>query len=181
MATLCAFALISLISLGISGGPSFGGQKVLTTGTYAGLFVPNNLGENSLGLFTVTIPRTGLGTGTAALFRNGLAYPGTMQAVADPDSANMTGVVDCSFNVTFTSQKDAQGNTTNTVVTYKANGGVQTQIKPNRNRISTASARLTGTGELTYVQIGFANSAPNGNSNGPIDYSVVGFKQAEAQ
>src|SRR4051812_35681660 len=85
----------------IDGGPfDGGGTRVNVVGTYAGVFAPKsvNIGEgvssrdNSLGLFTASVPSTGLATGTASVFRNGYAYPGTIEAVADPDSAKMRGV-----------------------------------------------------------------------------------------
>src|ERR1700730_9159884 len=110
----------------IKRGPIYGGPKVRTTGTYAGLFVP--AGDNSLGIFTASIPKSGLGTGTVAFFRNGIFYPGTIQGIADPDSAVLTAVVSSTFNITFTSEADPVTHTTkNTVVTFNANGDIAGQ------------------------------------------------------
>src|SRR5882724_2274702 len=95
----------------IDGGPVFGGGgQVTVTGIYAGVFVPIKivvdpgpppvtLTDNSLVLFTLIIPKVGLGTGTTAVFRNGFFYSGTIQGSADPDSARLTGVVNASFEL----------------------------------------------------------------------------------
>lgn len=163
------------------GGPTFG-NHVTTTGIYAGLFFPTDNTDNSLGIFSAIIPKTGLGTGTVALFREGIAYPGTITAIADPDSAKLTAIANASISITFTSEKDMQGNTTSTVVTYNANGRIDGTIKANTNLNSTAIARITGTANITYARVGSIGgiaSAPAGNSNGPIPYTVSGFKQAE--
>jgi hypothetical protein len=183
----CLMCLVFTLSqsFAISGGPFGGRGHVRTTGTYAGLFVPTgvNSSDNSLGLFTATVPKTGLATGTLALFRNGIFYPGTIQAIADPDSAVLTGVVSSSFNITFTSE--TSGNpptTTNIVITFNANGSVKGNIRANTLLLTAAAARINGTAAITYATVGSApgfNSDP-ANSNGPIDYKVKGFKQAEA-
>ncbi|HEY2614406.1 MAG TPA: hypothetical protein VGI42_01745 [Chthoniobacterales bacterium] len=174
------FAVVQ--TLAISGGPNYGGPQVRTTGTYAGLFVPTG-NENSLGIFSATIPKTGVGNGSVAFFRNGVFYPGTFQGLADPDSAVLTGVVSSSFNITFTSQTDAMGKTTNTVITFNANGRIDGQIRPNANRFSTASARIVGTAQITYTTVGSGPGIDlsNANSGSAIPYQVSGFKQAEAQ
>jgi hypothetical protein len=166
----------------ISGGPVFGKGQVRTTGNYAGVFVPAAM-DNSLGLFTTTIPRTGMGTGTVAFFRNGIFYPnGTIQALADPDSAVLTGVIQSSFNVTFTSEVNpVTGTTKNIVITFQANGSIKGKIRANSNIFSTAAARITGKGAITYSTIGSAPGFDSGpaNSGGPISYKVSGFKQSE--
>jgi hypothetical protein len=165
----------------IDGGPGFGGGQVQTTGNYAGLFVPRGP-DNSLGLFTTTIPRTGIGTGTLAMFRNGIFYPGTIQALADPDSAKLTGVASSSFDITFTSETSGNPPTTkNIVITFNANGSITATIRANPNTFSTAATRMRGKAKITYATVG---SAPgfddsSANSNGPIAYRVSGFKQSE--
>lgn len=166
--------LVFTISQGwaISGGPDYGGAGVRTTGVYAGLLVPT-VDPNSLGIFSLTIPKTGIGTGQVAIFRNGNYYPGTFQGIADPDSAKMTGVVSGVFQrtVAFTA-------TINYVYTYQVNGSIKAKIVANSNRNSSASARLNGDSQLTYTN---DEGNPTGDSGGPIDYDVIGFKQAEAQ
>jgi hypothetical protein len=103
-------ALICLVftmtqTFAISGGPWGRPGQTAVTGTYAGAFVPPLAGsppaesDNSLGLFTVTIPKTGVGTGTIAIFRNGHFYSGTIQATADPDSARLYATLNATFTL----------------------------------------------------------------------------------
>lgn len=173
----------------ISGGP-WGRGQVTTTGIYAGLFIPT-VSDNSLGIFSVTIPKTGVGAGAVAFFRNGIFYPnGTIQAIADPDSAVLTGVVQSTFNITFTSETSGNPPTTkDIVITFTANGSIKAKIKANTNTSTTASARIKGTADITYATVG---SAPGFDSSGgnsacpsdpstdcPIHYQVNGFKQSE--
>jgi hypothetical protein len=181
-ASLLCFVFVITQSFAISGGPDYGGPKVRTTGIYAGLFVPAG-SENSLGIFSAIIPKTGVGNGSVAFFRNGIFYPGTFQGIADPDSAVLTGVVNSSFDITFTSTKDDKGNTTNTVITFNANGRIDGQIRPNTNKFSTATARIFGTAQITYKTVGSGPGIDlsDANSVGAIPYQVSGFKQAEAQ
>jgi hypothetical protein len=83
LASLMCLVLGASECFAIKGGPWGGGRQVRTTGNYAGLFIPT-IADNSLGIFTATIPTTGLGSGTVAFFRNGIFYPGTLQAIVDP-------------------------------------------------------------------------------------------------
>jgi hypothetical protein len=84
---LCLVFTISQ-SFAIGGGPNYGGAGITTTGIYAGIMMPGELspGANSLGLFSLTIPRTGLGTGDVIIFEAGETYTGTFTGTADPDS-----------------------------------------------------------------------------------------------
>lgn len=181
----------------ISGGPFGGGSQVTVTGTYAGVFVPIptvldpgpppvTMTDNSLALFTLKIPKTGLASGVTAVFRNGLFYSGTIQGSADPDSAKLTGVVNSSFQETV-----ATTSTTTFVFEYDANGQfVNAKIVANPNVASSATTRIKGRASLTYrtdapdpnCTNSFPTpcpSDPNGNSGGPIDYKIHGFKQSE--
>ena len=165
------------------GGPFEGGRGfVVTTGNYAGVLVPAGLTDNSLGIFTVNVPTIGLAGGTIAFFRNGYYYPGTIQGIADPDSAILTAVANATFNITFTSITTSGGTTTTTdfVVTFNANGGIAAKIKPNKHQLSTATARLTGSADITFATVGDAPGFDQslGNSFGPVPYVVDGFKQS---
>jgi len=182
LASLMCFVLGAAECVAHKGGPVYVGGQVRTTGNYAGLFIPT-IADNSLGIFTTTIPNTGLGTGTLAFFRNGIFYPGTIQAIADPDSAVLTGVASSSFNITFTSETTGNPPTTrNIVITFNASGSINGTIRANTNIFSTAVARIIGTAAITYATVGSApgfDSSP-GNSDGPVPYEVNGFKQSEA-
>lgn len=174
----------------IDGGPDYGRAQVETTGIYAGLFVPKR-GDNSLGIFTISVPRTGIGTGTVALFRNGISYPGTIQGIADPDSAKFTAVVDSTHDITFTTETTGNPPTTkNIVITFNANGSIAGHIRANKNTFSTAVARMTGKAKITYATVGSAPGFDDSSANStchddsssrcPISYRVSGFKQSAA-
>ena len=49
--------------------------------------------RNSLGVFSVTVPQGGLGTGAFVLFSHGQTYVGAISAEADPTRARVAGVL----------------------------------------------------------------------------------------
>src|SRR5947209_12670782 len=175
----CLMCLILTMSecFAIKGGPPVG-KNVQTTGIYAGVLYPVDR-NNSIGLFSVTVPKNGLGTGTVFLFANQNAYNGTMAATADPDSAVFTGFVDAGFNfvdpvcTANCSDPDASKHTI-TVLTVRAvaSGRVVAKVKANTNVLSTARARLTGTSLLQFN--------PDFAVTGGITYNLVGFKQSDS-
>ena len=101
----------------------------MTTGTFAGVLLPNedSPGSNSIALFSITFPTTGLGTGALVIFQTGETYTGTVQGIVDPDSAVFSGLLDASFPFLFTTQTgtDDKGNpifTTTTVIARPPGG-----------------------------------------------------------
>jgi hypothetical protein len=183
LAALMCLVLCTSECFALKGGPPIPGGQVTTTGNYAGLFVPAGEDENSLGIFSVSVPTTGLGSGVVAFFRNGIFYPGTIQAIADPDSAVLTATVMSSFDITFTSETTGNPPTTrNIVITFNANGSITGLIRPNPKTLSSATARITGNAAVTYATVGSAPGFDDSgaNSNGPVPYEVNGFKQSEA-
>jgi hypothetical protein len=185
LACLLCLVLGASESFAIDGGPTYGGGSGITiTGTYAGVLVPVpttldpgpppvTLTDNSLALFTLKIPKLGLASGTSAVFRNGIFYPGTILGSADPDSAKLTGILNAFFQETV-----AATSTTRFIFQYNANGQfVNAKIVPNQNSASSATTRIRGKASITYT-----NDAgdPNGDSGGPLLYKIKGFKQSEA-
>lgn len=177
----------------ISGGPFGGSQQVNVVGTYAGALVPIvdpviGLSDNSLALFTMKVPQTGLATGTVAVFRNGFIYTGGSQDITtggdapgivgtvDPVSARLSAVVVAKFLrsvivdlgpplVTGVFRYEAQGTfDAAKIVTSDSNGG---------------AVRIKGRASLTYRF--FQDPLdPLGNSGGPVPYKIRGFKQSES-
>ena len=88
----------------ISGGPVFGPSHHAIPGRYAGVFLPFpiiidpgpppvTLKDNSLVLFTFTIPKVGLITmGMVTIFRNGSVSQETIQGSADFNTGRLNGV-----------------------------------------------------------------------------------------
>jgi len=182
---MCVVFVISQSSVVAGGFLGGGAGSVTVTGTYAGVLNPiqhvqcdtcgSNTSLNQLGLFSVSIPTTGLGTGTALLFDQGNIYSGTISATGNPDSANVTGIISASFSyieiVTSTTVSGGQIIVTNTPITVaaEASGKVNTKVKLGSKIFS--SLRLTGTADIQFEL----------TVNNPFDeiiFKVVGFKQS---
>jgi hypothetical protein len=187
LACLMCLVLGASQSFAIDGGPFGGGSQIAVTGTYSGIFIPVVVTlspgpppvtappDNSLALFTISVPKTGLASGTVAIFRNGKAYPGTMTASADPDSGQISGVISAIHSQTVTDPNI----TVIFVFDDLANGVLKAKVVPNTSTTSTASARLRGAkSSITYTTGNAAD--PSGDSGGPIFYHIRGFKQSEA-
>jgi hypothetical protein len=204
MKTLLGFLMCFVFSLSqayaISGGPFGGGGRINVFGTYAGILVPTQVlldpgpppvyapPDNSLALFTLKIPTTGLATGTSAVFRNGIYYQGGttqggnsggIQGFADPDNGTVTAIVSASFLLIISQNSSG---TTAQQYEYDANGGfVNTKVVGNKRSFRTSSVRLKGSASLTYTNDDpDPNRSANGDSGGPITYTVIGFKQSTA-
>jgi hypothetical protein len=164
-------------SFALKGGPVFGKGNVRTTGIYAGVLTPGPLspGANSIGLFSITIPRTGTGTGSVVIFTAGQTYTGTFVGVADPDSGKLFGEINASFPyISFVETVDSNGNITFTSVTVAAiaAGRVDASIRANTNLFSAATARIVGTSNIQF-------SLTVNNPFTEIGYLVLGFKQQD--
>src|SRR5271170_7063902 len=95
LAVLLSFILMEAPVLALQGGYSLPNSSNGLTGTYAGVLIPSSddvlasnavdIGTNSLGLFTLGVPTTGLGAGTVSIFSVGRTFTGTIQALADPE------------------------------------------------------------------------------------------------
>src|SRR3954468_12696698 len=129
LASLMCVLLNTVQCFAIDGGPWGNVGIVTVTGIYAGVFLPTGIvldpgpppdiqydDSDSIALFTLLVPQTGLATGTALIVRQGFVYTGNVNASADPDSATLQGI----FNAEFT-QDRATGTTTITEH-YEANG-----------------------------------------------------------
>ena len=177
----------------ISGGP-WGRSQISVTGTYAGVLVPLlivvNPGpppvtlppDNSLALFTMKIPNTGLGAGDAVIFRNGFFYPGTVNASGDPDSAKISALVTGSFTLTHTAN-DLNGVAHDYTFNFNATGQFDNvKAFANAQSAATSGIRLRGKASITYTTENDPNNPDfsTGDSGGPIQYRVKGFKQSES-
>lgn len=174
---LCNVLAVAQVSA-LSGGPVYPGGSVSTTGIYSG--VMNGLLSNSLGLFTVSIPRSGLGTGTAAVFRNGYFFPGTIQAAVDPESASLSGLLDLKATVGTISIGTVGDNTVTLFAVLTASGLIRATISQSTSRFSRGTIRLNGT---AVVSVSPESVAATGSVDPsllvPVSFQIVGFKQAE--
>ncbi len=171
---LLSLVLATAQTFAVGGGPDYGGGgQVRTTGIYSGVMRPGPLspGANSIGLFSVSIPRAGLGTGTVIMFTTGQTYVGTFTGLADPDTAKLSGQIDASFPI-VSSEIDSDGDLITTTFLAKAAGKLEGQIRQNSNVFSTSSARIIGEANVQYSI--FVNTPFT-----QIGYIVSGFKQQE--
>ena len=178
-AVLCHVLFMASSAHALSGGPIYPGGQVSTTGIYSGALI--GLLQNSLGLFSLTVPRTGVGTGTAVVFKAGYFASGRITGVADPESANLNGILDLqyiySYFVATTGGSQLQ------TLTVSGAGIVTATIAGGANRFGTSAIRLTGTSQVAFtvppadVTTGTIQVDPLLYE--PVTYTLIGFKQQE--
>jgi len=177
LATLLCYVFFQAQCFAHKGGP-FDGQKgqIVTTGTYSAILVPNEsgtVGQNTLGLFTMVVPKTGLATGTAFMFGFGATFSGTVQGAVDPKTAKLYAVINTEHDITV-----ATSDTTTLVVVFLANGNL------NGNKIiagkGTTGVRITGESSITFSTSEGGSAFLPGFPDQPqtVVYTVLGFKQA---
>lgn len=171
---LLCYVFLSSQCYAIKGGPVYPGTtSVNVLGTYAAILLPKEplLGPkvNSLGLFTLMIPQTGLASGNVFVFRGGVSYTGTIQGAADPATAKLYAVIDASFSRTV------ETTDTSTLVYESLAAG-----ELNGNKIIAVSSfastayRITGDAVLQ-----FSSQDPIvPNQPREVNYTILGFKQA---
>ncbi|HEX8309698.1 MAG TPA: hypothetical protein VF614_00175 [Chthoniobacteraceae bacterium] len=119
LSLLVAYSLLQSQSWALSGGPVYAGSQQSLVGTYAGALLPSDGGEdegetatpgeegaavdettvNGLGLFTLSVPSSGLGTGTFVYFSEGRTFTGTITGLADPDKGELIGLLKGQFDI----------------------------------------------------------------------------------
>lgn len=145
-------------------------------------------GANSIGVFNLAVPDTGLATGAFLAFSGGRVFTGTIDGLADPDTDNLLAVLQATFDFTIsvsvTSTTASSSTTTiNSVpVTATLTGSLQATIVPPTLDFSTTAgslARLIGTAHLdvNFGNVDTATFAPIISDS--IDFIVDGFKQSE--
>jgi hypothetical protein len=167
MKTLLAILLSFLVSeapvLAIHGGYTLGGATSVF-GTYAGVMIPISdtslvsgtsstaFGTNSLGLFTLGIPNSGIGSGQVFIFSAGQQLAGTIQALPDPAStAGIVGVINATGSITFLTETTTTGSLTEGLITGEASGGLTATVSTSTVSYSTAGINITGTCNLTVT------------------------------
>jgi len=193
MKTLLAILLSFIVSeapvLAIHGGYSLTSSGSVV-GEYAGALVPiqdtllatgsneADFGANSLGLFTITIPQTGLGTGTVYLFSNGQQMTGPIQAIPDPtNTSGIIGVISATGQISASANQNDFGfifNTTFVQVTGQAGGGFEAIATESNVSDSPTGVNLSGTAHLT-VQTTSSNGLLTPTD--AITFELFGFQQ----
>ena len=167
-------ALICLVftltkSFAISGGPWSGGNKIIgVVGTYAGVLHDVVVGSNNLGIFTLSVPQTGLASGNVLIFTGERTFSGPITGLADPNSDILEATLQGIPVVT-------SGSTTIETLNFHADGTMNAKIRGSKNATSISSVRVRGTAHVTTTN---RNVSPP--SQTMTDYVVHGFKQSES-
>jgi len=125
---------------------------------------------NSQGIFSITVPASGLSDGTFVMFSQGRVFSGTIQGTADAGKERMSGVLHATYEFTVTNPNVTPP--TMTSITAEANGALNAKIA---NR-STKGIRLSGLASLD-VSEGKVNPDFTPLVDCHMSLSVTGFKQ----
>jgi hypothetical protein len=185
--SLLCIVLAASQSFAIKGGPPYPASTNLP-GVYAGVlqgvFDPTRpSSSNSIGVFSVGVPKTGIASGPFVMFSRGRVFSGTIQGTADPTKASIKGVLSATYNFNLSrTVTDSSGNVTVVTIpiTATANGPLDAAVgsfKSAKN-LSAATTILQGTATLNIAE---GQVAANGD---PVIVSILsltvsGFKQSD--
>ena len=194
-ASLLCLVLAVSQSFAIKGGPPYPASTNIV-GSYAGVlqgvFDPTTpSSSNSIGVFSIGVPKTGNASGPFVMFSRGRVFSGTIRGTADPTKASVKGVLEASYNynllvpVTDT-VTDATGKTTfithiETVpVSAHANGPLDATVGTTKaaRTVSASSTILQGSATLNISE---GQVAANGDPIivSVLSLSVSGYKQSD--
>jgi len=188
LSLLFAFVFLQVQTWALSGGPVFAGSTAAVKGTYAGSLIPTGGTGNSLGIFALGVPTTGMASGIFALFVSGGAYYGSLVGVIDPDKLTLNALAQAQQNETAV-QTNANGTTTIVSIPIALASGLirATLEQQTQNAFSstggTGAYRLTGSGALQTFTLPtgsvFGNNGTSAPIPGPVlNVTVDGFQQS---
>jgi hypothetical protein len=185
-ASLLCLVLAATQSFAIKGGPPYpAGTNLVGTfaGVMQGVFDPTNPGSsNTIGVYSLGVPKTGNATGPFVMFARGRVFSGTITATADPTKAAIQGVLDASFTFgisTLVTDSDGTTHIVTTGVTATANGPLTSTVSAIKSKnLVTASTIMKGSAVLNVAQ---GRVAANGD---PViveilSLTVSGYKQSD--
>ena len=184
LSLLVAFVFIQTQAFALSGGPNYGGTTAVYTGTYAGVLLPDAgavgglvaLDANSLGLFVLGVPQTGVATGGVGFFNKGEVFVGKIVALIDPDNGELTGLMEASairiitVEATAGSAVGSFGSDVRTVGTLKATIELPDEVG--------TSQRVEGVAVLNSFSDANRNADGTPIISGFVNFIVDGFKQS---
>ena len=175
------------------GGPDYGGSQSVA-GLYAGVLIPTKLGSNSLGIFTLTVPATGVAKGQFVIFASGATFLGTTEGIVDPDKLTLSAITDGNETVrasviTTPAVIDPMTHAITTpevrslqlVTVAQASGTIKAKLNTGPSFSSnTANIRLEGKGflHLTPIDTTALGFTPDSIVKGSLDFTVDGFRQS---
>ncbi|EDY17291.1 hypothetical protein CfE428DRAFT_5138 [Chthoniobacter flavus Ellin428] len=204
LSLLVAFVFLQVQSWALSGGPVFlhnGNPSII--GTYGGVLIPQSststpatLQPASIGIFSMSVPETGISAGVAIVFVNGVAFIGQIAGIGDGDKGTIQGLIagESNFTVTIGTQQfniNAQGSFKAKVIQGSSgaftpapagsgNGAASSSSSSTPSTSSevgsTNSARLTGTAEIgTFFRVNTITGEPL--IDVVVTYAIDGIKQ----
>jgi hypothetical protein len=153
---------------------------------------------NSLGVFSIGAPPSGLASGTFVMFAQGRVFTGSIQGTADPDKATLKGILTARYDFTVTHTAtpcpcdDPPGtpcpspvasctpSSSSESITALANGSLKSRITTSSSTLSAVgSTRLSGTATLDISNGTVASDTFEQNVDCEIFLKVKGFKQSD--
>ena len=183
---LCFVLLESQALAAHTRGP--GGIATNVVGTYAGVLLPDTTAavagaaaDNTLAVFNLSVPSTGLSTGAFLAFSNGRVFNGTINGIGDPDVGSILAVLQATFNFTLeetTTGTNGQLQVVSVPITATLTGNMKATVAQ-AELGSTSLGRLTGTAHLdvNFGAVSRVDFAPIISDT--IDFIVDGFKQSD--
>lgn len=177
-----------------------GGPVPDVVGTYSGVMLPDTTSDSStsatststaaststssIGVFSLNIPSSGIGSGTFIAFSNGRQFNGTIDAVADPDFGALRGVLQATFDFTINRPTgSSNGVTTFTDVSVTATlagnltAAITTNLTTSIDATTPSLARIDGTAQLDVNFGGVSSTDLAPIISDSLNFTVVGFKQ----
>ncbi len=182
LGSLLCFVLFASQCFAIKGGPPYPGGSTNIVGTYGGVLQPHfdptdPFSSNSLGVFTLGIPTDGASAGNFLMFTRGRIFSGTIQGITDPNKAEVSALIDASFNYTL-QFIDSTGTLQSVPVTASVTGTLLAKVTTNTNTLTTSSALLTGNA-TAYISNGGVQGNGDPTIDGTLSLEVMGFKQSD--
>lgn len=194
LASLLCFVLCASECFAIKGGPPYPGGTISVTGTYAGVLEPqfdptDPFSTNSLGIFSLGVPSTGLASGAFIMFTRGTTFSGTIQAVGLVTSGQIRGVLSATFTPTSSQAvfTDPFGNTiivSSGDITARADGSLNARVSGASGSSLVGSAALLDGTATVFVTESATVTNPDGTTQdmstitASLSLDVIGFKQS---
>lgn len=183
LASLLCLVFTASQCFALKGGPPYPGNRVSVVGTYAGVIRPtvatDPCGRNSIAVFSVGVPQSGVSSGTFVTFSQGRVFSGTVRGTADPGLATLKGVLNATFTYTMPSIDPITGRPTTIDVIASANGNFDSRITTTSTSFGPASTRLRG-GAHIEVSHGQLDPELKPRVTCAMDLDVIGFKQSSS-
>lgn len=184
LSLLVAYAFLQAQIWAIGGGPQSSSASASSlVGNYAGALLPssssaNVLQTNGLGLFTLSLPQTGLGKGQFIYFSEGKTFTGSITGLGDPKKQQFVGLVKAQFDIvvdsiTITDATFGNASLNQTVPGGFANGTIKAKFRPGGSAIistagrAIAGLRMTGQAKLEISEL--TQKTVTNNNGTPTD------------